>query len=66
MATLSSGTRVRQRREELGITREQLGHAAGVSVSTIARLELSDKLPTTGNLLKIARVLDLSLDEVAA
>ena len=57
---------MRQRREALGITREQLGRAAGVSVSTIARLELSDKLPTTGNLLKIARVLDLSLDEVAA
>ena len=63
---LRYGTRVRERREELGISRERLAYEAAVSVSTVTRLELSDQLPNTASLLRIARVIDLTLDEIVA
>jgi transcriptional regulator with XRE-family HTH domain len=64
MAKPSCGSRVRKRREDLGLTRERTAIDAGVSVSTLARLELSDKLPRTESLIEIARRLDISIDEL--
>ncbi|WP_214926408.1 helix-turn-helix transcriptional regulator [Rhodococcus qingshengii] len=65
MAKLTSGTIARSRREELGMTREQLAAKASVSISTIARLELSDQLPGTRNLYSIAAALEVSADALA-
>lgn len=64
MAKLRPGTQVRDRREQLGLTREKLAYKADVSTSTVARLELADKLPGTGGLIRISRILGLSLDEL--
>lgn len=64
MAKLRPGAQVRQRREELGLTREKLAFTAEVSTSTVARLELSDKLPGIAGLIRISRVLGLSLDDL--
>jgi transcriptional regulator with XRE-family HTH domain len=60
---LPLGNRVRKRREELGLTRERLAIVADVSTSMIARLELSNRLPGTERLVRIARVLGISLDD---
>lgn len=59
---LRYGSQVRRRREELGLTREMLAHNSGVSTSTVARLELDDKLPSAEGLARIARQLGISLD----
>ena len=64
MSKLRPGTRVRQRREEVGLSREKLAFKANVSSSTVARLELSDKLPGSAALIRIAQTLGLSLDEL--
>jgi transcriptional regulator with XRE-family HTH domain len=66
MSKLRCGTRVRQRREEIGLSRERLARDADVSTSTVTRLELNNKLPNTVNLLRIARILNLPLDELVA
>ncbi|MBT2273848.1 helix-turn-helix transcriptional regulator [Rhodococcus enclensis] len=47
------------------MTREQLAAKASVSISTIARLELSDQLPGTRNLYSIAAALEVSADALA-
>lgn len=64
MAKLLPGERVRERREELGLSREQLAQTSKLSTSTIARLELSGKLPNAAGLIRISRALDISLDEL--
>lgn len=55
------GLRVRLLREQKGLTREQLALAASVSTSTVARLELQDRLPSTSNTLRIAAALDVEV-----
>ena len=64
MSKLRCGTKVRDRREQLGISREKLAATADVSTSTVARLELENRIPSTINLLRIARVIDLTLDDL--
>lgn len=66
MSKLRYGNRVRERREELGLTRERLAVAADVSTSTVARLELDDKLPSVSKLASIALVLGMTIDELVA
>lgn len=64
MAEMSSGEIARSRREELGLTREQLARTADVSTSTVTRLELNDHLPGPASLLRLARALDVSIERV--
>lgn len=66
MSELRCGNRVRQRREELGLSRERLAVNSEVSTSTIARLELADKLPGSEALIRIASTLRVSLDYLVA
>lgn len=54
---MTVGTRVRRLRQERNISAEQLAVAAGVSVSTVSRLELGNKLPKIPLLEAIAREL---------
>ena len=58
------GTRARNLRERAGLTREQLGRNAKVSTSTVARLELSDKLPGTANMMRIAAALGVGVNDI--
>ncbi|SBS73912.1 hypothetical protein MHPYR_180118 [uncultured Mycobacterium sp.] len=66
MSKLRCGTRVRQRREELGLSRERLAFQAQVSTSLVTRLELDNRLPNTLALLRIAKIIDLPIDELLA
>lgn len=64
MANLTPGHIVRERREALGLTREQLASDVGVSTSMITRLELQDRLPNAQSLAFLAARLDLSVDVI--
>lgn len=60
------GIRIRQRRDELRLTIRQVSDRSGVDPSTISRIE-TGKLPNAAFVVlsKVARGLDLSLDELA-
>lgn len=66
MAILTSGSFARQQREDMGMSREELAHRAGVSVSTIVRLENYDHAPTSRNLAAIAAHLHVPVDKIIA
>jgi transcriptional regulator with XRE-family HTH domain len=51
--TPTPGERIRTAREAVGLSRERLAYEAEVSTSTVARLELSSRLP---NALALARI----------
>lgn len=64
MSKLTTGTYVRQLRVDRGLTRAALADRAGVSESTLARLELSDQEPTVRLLRRIAAVLEVEVSDV--
>lgn len=63
--TMTTGTRIRNRRKELGISADELASRIGVNRSTIFRYENGDieKLPMT-NLEPIAAALDTTVDQL--
>ncbi|MEV0890299.1 helix-turn-helix transcriptional regulator [Promicromonospora sp. NPDC050262] len=65
MAIRTTGQFVRERREELGLSRERFAVETEVSVSTVVRLENHDQLPRVPALIRIAAGLRCSLDEIA-
>jgi transcriptional regulator with XRE-family HTH domain len=64
MAVLTPGQRIRSAREALDLTRPELATAARVSVSTIARLELNDRLPSALATARIARAVEVPLEQL--
>ncbi len=62
MSTQTPGQVVRKAREGRGLSRPTLADRAGVSISTVARLELNDRLPSARALARIARVVGVDLD----
>ena len=58
------GLRVRQRREELGLTREKMAERAGLSVQFMASVELGKQSMTTDSLKKVCRELCVSADYI--
>jgi transcriptional regulator with XRE-family HTH domain len=58
--------RVRAARRERGWTREMLAVYAGVSATTVARIERGEHIPRPATLMALARALDLPGDELAA
>lgn len=62
MPNLAVDQTVRRRREELGLTREQLAAESQTSTSTIARLELQGHMPNARTLARIASVIQLPVD----
>ena len=57
--------RIREIREQIGITQEELSAKSGVSRATIWALECGDnKVTTTKTLLNIATALGVSLDDL--
>lgn len=61
---LTPGRKVRQAREALGLSREALAYESDVSTSTVARLELYERLPATLPLARIAARLQLRVDDL--
>lgn len=53
------GDKIRERREELGITQPHLAELAEVSVNTLYKIERGKSNPTIGTLIKITDVLGL-------
>lgn len=53
--------RLRQHRDESGLTQEELGRLAGMSASLIRKLEYGEKMPTRGTLLRLCSVPELKL-----
>lgn len=58
------GNRLREIRQERGMSLEDLARLSGVSKSTISRIELGESEPTQSVMCKICKALGLKLDEV--
>jgi transcriptional regulator with XRE-family HTH domain len=56
------GTRIRHARRERGWTQDQLAHAVGVSRSAVAQWETGRAGQVTGNLTRIAAILDVGVE----
>lgn len=56
------GSRIRARREVLGMSREDLGKKLSVTAKTIANIEYGEKGITIKNLYKLKQVLGVSID----
>lgn len=55
---------LRRAREAANLSREVLAVRAGVSSSTVARIELGGYLPRLGTLSRIAEVLNISVSDL--
>lgn len=62
--TAGVGPRVRQLREERGLSREDLAPRAGISARGLEQLEKEGSNPTLVSLVGVARALGVSLDEL--
>lgn len=58
------GARIRATRERVGITQEALANAAGTDRPSIVRIEAGQQSPTLDTLIRIARVLGISVPEM--
>ena len=58
------GPRLRALRQEAELTLAELGERTGISVSTLSRLESGLRRPTLEQLLPLARVHGVTLDEL--
>lgn len=59
------GYKIKEHRESLGMTQEQLSEASGVSRGTIVALENGTaRATTTKTLLKIARAMGVTVDQI--
>lgn len=65
MTNLTCGEFFRKLRTDNYLTRDEVADDLQVSVSTIARLELNDKLPSVRILLKMSTKFGVSVDELA-
>lgn len=53
--------RLKDRREELGVTQEQLSELAEVALRTVKEIDAGKGNPTVGTLMKLADVLGMEL-----
>jgi len=58
------GRKIAARREELGMSRKQLGEATSLSYPYIAQIETGYRLPSTKHQVILSKVLGMSLDEL--
>jgi putative transcriptional regulator len=61
---MSVNNRVRERRQELGLTQEELGAATSVTRQTIISLEKGGYAPSVELALKIARELNATVEDI--
>ena len=57
-------TNLKELRQERHLTQEQLAEMAGISASYISSLELQKRMPTILILAKLAKVLDVKINEL--
>jgi len=62
MESTSIGTRIKQRRKELGLTQVQIKQETGISSGNMSEIENGNKLPSTPALISLSTVLDCSID----
>ena len=56
------GARIRQQREHIGMTQEQLGEACDLSASFVGHIERGSRKLSVESLYKLASVLDVSVE----
>lgn len=61
---MTLGNRIRNRREELGLTQPELADKAKASQSYISRLEQDKLRPSMRKLLDLSSALNMSIDEM--
>lgn len=59
-----NGEVIRVEREKRGLSQDDLGQLVGVQQSAISRLENSERVPSFATLIKLAEVLELSIDSL--
>lgn len=59
----SFGAKLREYRDDAGLTQKDLGEAIGVSPQAIARLEKGESSPSWETAVKLAEALERSLDD---
>jgi transcriptional regulator with XRE-family HTH domain len=62
---MSVGQAIQKLRRKVGLSQSELAKKAGVPTSTLQAWEQSRRSPRLDALLKLARALDVSLDELA-
>ncbi len=62
MESTSIGTRIKQRRKELGLTQLQIKQETGISSGNMSEIENGNKLPSTPALISLSAILDCSID----
>ncbi|MGN1145693.1 MAG: helix-turn-helix domain-containing protein [Acetatifactor sp.] len=62
MENLSIGTRIKQRRKELGLTQVQIKQETGISSGNMSEIENGNKLPSAPALISLSTILDCSID----
>lgn len=62
MENSSIGTRIKQRRNELGLKQLQIQQATGISSGNLSDIENGNKLPSTPTLLSLSSILECSID----
>ncbi len=56
------GTRIKNRRKELGITQVDVKNATGISSGNMSEIENGNRLPSTPTLLQLSTLLQCSID----
>lgn len=59
---MSIGERIRTRREQKGMTRDELAKAIDLSMTALYMYETGKQVPSTVPIIKIAKILDVSVD----
>lgn len=62
MERSSIGTRIKQRRNDLGLTQAQIKLETGISTGNMSEIENGIKLPSTPALIALSNILDCSID----
>lgn len=62
----SLGQAIKQRREEQGLSQEELGLRAGIHPTWVSHIESGRNNPAWGSVRRIAAALDLKVSELAA
>lgn len=62
MENISIGTRIKQRRKELGLTQLQIKQTTGISSGNLSDIENGNKLPSAPALLSLSTILECSID----
>jgi transcriptional regulator with XRE-family HTH domain len=60
------GKKIKSSRESLDYSKEFLAFRTGISLKNITKIEFGELLPSEGDLLNIAKFLDLDLQDIQA